>query len=192
MSMTITLMFSDAATHRPVKSILTVRPECETDALLHAASRLRALEQDGLPGQTIVGIGLLLNDIPLDGRANPFSWRDIQVRDDASAVIAFFEIRASLIGPHDCLCGNLMQFKPEFDTFGDYGYQWATSVCQRCKRDHVAFAEATDHIFAEEKRRELEDFYSADRFPVIVWRHKVILGGSQFSLPISAAPSTGK
>jgi hypothetical protein len=192
MSMTITLTFSDAATHRPVRSILTVRPECETDALLHAASRLRALEQDELPGQTIVGIGLLLNDIPLDGRANPYTWRDIQVRDDASAVIAFFEVRAALIGPHDCLCGNLIRFKPEFDTYGDYGYQWATSVCPRCKRDHVAFAEAADHVFAKEKRRELEDFYSSDRFPVIAWRHRIVPRGSQFHLCTSAAPSAGK
>jgi hypothetical protein len=192
MSMTITLTFSDPAIHRPVKGILTVPPGREIDALLHAASQLRALEHDGLPGQPILDIGLLVNGIPMDGRATPYSWRDIQMRDDASAVIAFFEVRTSLIGPHDCLCGNLMQCKPEFDTFGDYGYQWATGVFQRCKRDHVAFAEATDHIFAEEKRRELEDFYSADRFPLIVWRHKVILGGSQFSLRISAAPSTGK
>ncbi len=94
--------------------------------------------------------------------------------------LSFLEIRAGLIGPIECRCGAPIEPTTEYETYGSYGYQWFTGRCKPSGRDHVAFG--SDDLFVQSKRRDLQVFYTGDRFALLVWHHQVRIKRTLFSL----------
>jgi hypothetical protein len=112
----------------------------------------------------------------------PYSRRDVDKTAHSEAVNKFLAARKNLSGSHPCICGVSVEPKSEYEHYGHHGYQWSTGRCERCRRDLAAFGEAARHESPKSKRRELEDFYTADRYTRIEWRYCIGLIGSAFTL----------